>query len=300
MTPNAMKMPAASPKQPLLFDDLGARQVAADFSGGSLSSDGGVLLLRQVDRQLGLTHDLAACFGDHRQQVFVDHSVPQLLAQRIFGLALGYEDLNDHDQLRRDPLPAQGFKGEHDRGRFQPARLYEEVYCARGNLENQLKQPTLDLAADRLSTHFLASNQLRLWLATLGCLLLERLRTLGLSGTDWAKLTAGSVRVKLLKAAARVRVSVRRVYVQLNTAYPWPEQFARCHRRLMALPVFAFSAFSAVGLPRLCLPCRRRFHSRYLVTKYRQPDRFSLTHLNPFPANGLCIVSSRINRPSRY
>ena len=121
-------------------------------------------------------------------------------------------------------LPAKGCKADHDRGRFQPARLYEEVYCARGNMENQLKQQTLDLAACRLSTHFLASNQLRLWLATLGYLLLERLRTLGLSGTDWAQMTAGSV-----------RVSVRRVYVQLNSAYPWPERFARCHRRLMAL-----------------------------------------------------------------
>ena len=102
-------------------------------------------------------------------------------------------------------------------------------------MENQLKQQTLDLAADRLSTHFLASNQLRLCLATLGYLLLERCAHLGLSGTDWAKLTAGSVRVKLLKVAAQVRVSVRRVYVQLNSAYPWQAHFAHCRRRLMAV-----------------------------------------------------------------
>jgi len=122
MTPKAIKNPTASQKQPLLFDDLGARQVVADFSGGNLSSDGGVLLLRQVDRQLGLTHDLAECFGDHRQQMFVDHSVGQLLAQRIFGLALGYEDLNDHDQLRRDPLLATACdkKDPLGRDRFNP------------------------------------------------------------------------------------------------------------------------------------------------------------------------------------
>ncbi len=67
----------------MLFQGLGSRQVVADFSGGTLSSDGGVLLLRQVDRNLGLTQTLAQCFGDQRQQVFVDHSVRQLLTQRI-------------------------------------------------------------------------------------------------------------------------------------------------------------------------------------------------------------------------
>ena len=73
--------------QPMLFQDLGSRQVVADFSGGTLSSDGGVLLLRQVDINLGLTQSLAQCFADQRQQVFVDHSVRQLLTQRIYGLA---------------------------------------------------------------------------------------------------------------------------------------------------------------------------------------------------------------------
>ena len=92
--------------QALLFDDLGSRRVQADFSGGHLSSDGGVLLLRQIDRGLGLSRALAACFHDTRQQVFVDHAVEELLAQRVQGLALGYEDLNDHDTLRLDPLLA--------------------------------------------------------------------------------------------------------------------------------------------------------------------------------------------------
>src|ERR1017187_3979568 len=92
--------------QSLPFDDLGARQVQADFSGGHLSSDGGVLLLRQVDQGLGLSRALAQCFKDTRQQVFVDHSVEELLAQRLHALALGYEDLNDHDTLRLDPLLA--------------------------------------------------------------------------------------------------------------------------------------------------------------------------------------------------
>lgn len=470
-------------EQPLLFQDLGSRQVVADFSGGTLSSDGGVLLLRQVDINLGLTQSLAQCFSDRRQQVYVDHAVQEMLAQRIYGLGLGYEDVNDHDELRLDPLlavacnkrdplgedrfnpahrgialagsstlhrlelsnnrssrchkvphdparmeacllrlgarclpkhavevvvdldamghrihgtqegrhfsayygdycylplyafvgsiplwaqlrtsdqdaaqgvvpalekivvairqrcrqariivrgdsgfcreeimvwcerqrevyyclglaknpvlveklavaladararrclsgaasvrvftefeyqtqsswsrvrrvigkaevmaagdnprfvvtnlPVGGFKGEADRERFVPQRLYEELYCARGDMENVLKQQVLDLQADRLSTHHLASNQLRLWLATFGYLLMERLRALGLAGTEWAQATAGSVRLKFLKVAAQVRVSVRRVYVQLSSAYPLQAVFRLCHRRLMAQP----------------------------------------------------------------
>ena len=468
-------------EQPLLFQDLGLRKVAADFSGGTLSSDGGVLLLRQVDINLGLTQSLAQCFHDRRQPVYVDHSVRQLLAQRLYGLALGYEDLNDHERLRLDPLlaaacekrdplgqdrfnpahrgvalagastlnrlelsnnkntrghklshdpsrieavllqmgvcclpkhtreivvdldamghllhgmqegrhyrayydeycylplyvfvgdfplwaqlrtsdqdgadgvvaalekivaairkrcrrariivrgdcgfcreeimawceshdvyyclglgrnsvlterlrpalakaqarwclsgaasvrefaefeyrtaeswsrprrvigkaevtaqgpnprfivtnlPARGFQGDEDKTRFTPARLYEELYCARGEMENMLKQQTLDLRADRMSTHYLASNQLRLWLATLAYLLLERMRSLGLAGTELAHATVGSVRLKLLKVAGQVRVSVRRVYVQLSSAYPLQPLFRLCHQRLMAL-----------------------------------------------------------------
>ena len=475
---------ASTPDQPLLFSPLGARQIAVDFSGGTLSNDGGVVLLRQVDAHLGLIRTLAECFTDTRQQVFVEHSVPQLLAQRIYGLALGYEDVNDHEYLRRDPLlaaacdkadplgqdrghpaargialaapstlnrlelsnnkstrchklphdpariaacllrqgarclpkharevvvdldamgqrlhglqegrhfsgyyddycylplyafvggfplwaqlrtsdhdgaygvvpalekivaalrqrcrqariivrgdsgfcreeimawcegqsevyyclglaqnsvlnerlgsaladararwclcgapsvrvfcefeyqtrtswtrarrvvgkaevltagenprfvvtnlPVAGFKDDDQAAasRFTPARLYEELYCARGDMENQLKQQVLDLQADRMSTHHLASNQLRLWLATFAYLLLERVRTLGLAGTELARATAGSVRLKVLKVAAQVRVSVRRVYVQLNSAYPRRALFELCHRRLMRL-----------------------------------------------------------------
>ena len=454
--------------------------MVADFSGGTLSSDGGQLLLRQIDRGLGVTRALARCFGDGRDQRFVDHSVPQLLAQRIYALALGYEDLNDHAQLRRDPLlatacektdplgrdrlhdpgaalaapstlnrlelsnnrcsrghklphdpgqvesclltmavrclprhakeivldldsmghlvhglqegrhfsayygdycylplyvvagdivlwaqlrtsdrdgadrvvpalekivpairrrckkariivrgdsgfareeimawceaqrevyyclglqknavllenlapalaqarerrclcaapsvrvftafgyrtrktwsgqrrvigkaevmaagdnprfvvtnlPAAGLAGEADRARFAPDRLYEELYCARGEMENVLKQQVLDLQADRLSTHHLASNQLRLWLAAFAYLLLERLRALGCRGTELAHATVGTIRLRLLKVAAQVTVSVRRVYVRLSSAYPLQELFRLCHARLMRL-----------------------------------------------------------------
>lgn len=86
-----------------------------------------------------------------------------------------------------------------------------------------------------MSMHNLASNQLRLWEAMFPYLLLERLRSCGLSGTELEQATVGSVRVKLLKLAAHVRVSVRRVYVQLCSAYPLQWLFRLCQRRLMLL-----------------------------------------------------------------
>ena len=102
-------------------------------------------------------------------------------------------------------------------------------------MENLLKQQVLDLRADRMSTHHLASNQFRLWEAMFAYLLLERLRTQGLKGTELERATAGSLRLKLLKVAAQVRVSVRRVYVQLSSAYPLQALFRLCHGRLMGL-----------------------------------------------------------------
>ena len=132
-------------------------------------------------------------------------------------------------------LPAKGFKADEDRQRFTTARLYEEFYCARGEMENVLKQQVLDLEADQMSTHYMASNQLRLWLAAFAYMLLERVRALGCHGTELAQATAGSIRLKLLKVAARVTVSVRRVYIQLSSAYPRQDLFRLCHARLMRL-----------------------------------------------------------------
>jgi hypothetical protein len=131
------------------------------------------------------------------------------------------------------PAPAlEAAPGE----RFGGQRLYEELYCGRGEMENQIKQLQLDLQADRMSTHHLGSNQLRLWLSAFAYLLLERLRTLGLAGTQLAQVTLGSVRLRLLKVAAQVHVSVRRIHVRLATAYPLQALFRLCHQRLADLP----------------------------------------------------------------
>jgi hypothetical protein len=91
-------------RQALLFSSLGRQEVRADFAGGTLTSDGGGLLLREVDRRLGLVDALTNCLSDPRHPAKVIHEQRTMLAQRIFGLALGYEDLNDHNELRRDPL----------------------------------------------------------------------------------------------------------------------------------------------------------------------------------------------------
>ena len=88
------------------FHPLGSRQVTAAFNGGTISSDGGALLLRELEAQTGLLASLAQCFDDHRDPELVEHTVEELVKQRVFALALGYEDLNDHEALRRDPLLA--------------------------------------------------------------------------------------------------------------------------------------------------------------------------------------------------
>lgn len=88
------------------FAEHEGRRVEADFSGGHLSSDGGALLLRELDRRLGFSAAISRCFRDTRDARYVEHTVENLVAQRVLGLALGYEDLNDHDALRSDPLLA--------------------------------------------------------------------------------------------------------------------------------------------------------------------------------------------------
>src|SRR6058998_2203604 len=88
------------------FHPLSQREVVARFDGGTITSDGGGLLLREVERRTGILRQFSAFFTDHRNPLFIEHSVLELVGQRVYGLALGYEDLNDHDELRRDPLLA--------------------------------------------------------------------------------------------------------------------------------------------------------------------------------------------------
>src|ERR1700732_2522885 len=432
-----------------------SRRVQAEFTAGSVSSDGGALLLREADRRINLLGRLSGCFLDSRRPLLVKHRLSEMLSQRIHGLVLGYEDLCDHEQLRSDPLlgllsgkrdldeplagkstlnrleligrskryhkisysvaaidrlladlyieshatmpdqivldldataiplyghqPERFFHGYYDSycylplyifagdqllcARLRPANqdaakgsveevsrivaqlrqrwsavkivlradsgfcreelmgwceqnhveyvfglarnkrlakiigaqmhqaqmlhqtsgkaarvfaefsyqtrkswsctrrvvakaeyldkgenprfvvtsltpeqwpdqaLYEQFYCARGEMENRIKEQ-MCLFADRLSTDEMRGNQLRLYFSALAYTLMEALRRLGLSATEWAQAQVDTIRLKLFKIGAIVRISVRRITLQLNSAYPWKDLFAQAFHAL--------------------------------------------------------------------
>jgi Transposase DDE domain group 1 len=443
------------------FGVVEGRVVDAAFDAGVVTSDAGGLLLGATDRAIGLVDRFAACFRDYRRQDRVEHSVATLIGQRVFGIALGYEDLNDHDQLRHDPvqavlagkltamradcaavagkstlnrlelsrpqptryhkiaydeaaieaLPVTLFLEAHKRppkqiildldatddplhghqeGRFfqgyydcycylplyifcgrhllaaklrrsnidgsagsieqverivgqirtrwpyvrillradsgfaretlmawceenhvdyvfglarnerlatiieqelaaartaseksgQPARrfkdfqwstidswsrkrrviakaewtqgesnprfivtslkraeaaarhLYEDIYCARGDMENRIKECQLDLYADRTSAATMRANQLRLWFASMAYVLICALRRIGLAKTVFADATCGTIRLRFLKIGALIRISVRRIRIAMASACPTADEWAGAARRL--------------------------------------------------------------------
>ena len=113
--------------------------------------------------------------------------------------------------------------------------FYEKEYCARSNMENRIKEQQLDLFADRTSTAFMRSNQIRLWLSSVAYTLLQALRRLGLAGTELENAQCGTIRLKLLKIGAQVRVSVRRVLVSMASGYPYLALFGEVYRKLRSL-----------------------------------------------------------------
>ena len=114
--------------------------------------------------------------------------------------------------------------------------LYERVYCARGEMENRIKEQQLDLFADRTSSATMAANQLRLWFSSFAYVLMAALRRLGLQYTELETATCGTIRLKLLKIGARVTVSVRRIKIAMASACPYQAVFALAHTRLRAPP----------------------------------------------------------------
>ena len=117
---------------------------------------------------------------------------------------------------------------------FVAQALYEEFYCARGEMENRIKEQQLALFADRTSTAWMRSNQLRLYFSTFAYQLMQGLRRLGLKGTEMAQAQCQTIRLKLLKIGAQIRVTVRRVCLSLAAGYPFREIFARVHAHLMS------------------------------------------------------------------
>jgi hypothetical protein len=112
--------------------------------------------------------------------------------------------------------------------------LYEKIYCARGEMENRIKECQGDLFADRTSTATLRANQLRLWFASMAYVLLSALRRIALKHTQFAQATCGTIRLKLLKIGALVKISVRRIKLAMASAYPWQPEWGLAHALLTA------------------------------------------------------------------
>jgi hypothetical protein len=168
--------------------------------------------------------------------------------QRVFG-SFSYE-AGSWDRPRRVIVKAEHTaKGTNPRFVVvnvpgDPQELYEEVYCQRGEMENRIKEQQLDLFADRTSCHRLLANQFRLLLSSAAYVLVQALRRTALGGTDLARAQVGTIRLKLFKVAARVKVSVRRVVFHLASSYPYQAVFREVYGRLRAGPA---SPASGIG-----------------------------------------------------
>jgi len=115
--------------------------------------------------------------------------------------------------------------------------LYEDLYCARGEMENRIKEQQLCLFADRTSCGKMRANQIRLWFSSMAYVLMSGLRRLGLAGTELAQARCDTIRLKLLKIGAAVRISVRRIWVSIASSFPLKELFQEILRRLESLPM---------------------------------------------------------------
>ena len=129
------------------FQALGRRNVVTDFNGGRLSTDGGVLLLREIEQRFGLIDRFDDCFTDHRDPDLVEHSARDLIAQRVYALALGYEDLNDHDELRKDELLAVAVGKKDVTGADRPRERDKGKPLAGKSTLNRLELSTPDADA---------------------------------------------------------------------------------------------------------------------------------------------------------
>jgi hypothetical protein len=155
-----------------------------------------------------------------------------------------YQTLESWSKARRVVGKAEYLpKGENprfvvtslSRGEFDARTLYEQQYCARGEMENRIKEQQLCLFADRTSAATMRANQLRLWFSSVAYTLLNALRRLGLKGTELARARCDTIRLKLLKIGAQIKVTVRKVWVCLSESYPYREIFRQVHENLIRL-----------------------------------------------------------------
>ena len=160
---------------------------------------------------------------------------------------LRYRTLKTWSRRRRVVGKAEHLaKGSNPRfvvSSLPPARigkqdLYEKLYCPRGDMENRIKEMQLSLFSDRTSAATIAANQLRLYFSGFAYVLLEGLRRLGLAGTGDGRRQAGSLRLKFLKIAGKIRITHRRIWLSLPSAYPFRREFAGMAARLAGIPAY--------------------------------------------------------------
>ncbi len=120
---------------------------------------------------------------------------------------------------------------------YEAQELYEKMYCARGNMENRIKEQQLMLFADRTSTSKMRSNQIRLYFSSIAYTVLQALRRLCLAGTEMARAQCDTIRLKILKIGARIRITVRKVYIILAKGYPYKDFWNQILTRLACLPL---------------------------------------------------------------
>jgi hypothetical protein len=197
----------------------------------------------RVDYAFGLAKNkrLMKIIGRELQQAKVQFEETHKAA-RVFS-EFSYQTRKSWNRARRVVAKAEHLdKGANPRfvvtsltgEQFSTRALYEELYCARGEMENRIKEQPLALFADRTSTELMRSNQLRLYFSTFAYQRMQGLRRLGLQGTDTAQAQCQTIRLKLLKIGAQIRVSVRRVSLSLAAGYPFREMFTQVYANLMS------------------------------------------------------------------
>jgi hypothetical protein len=174
--------------------------------------------LHQAKQQFEQTGNAARLFREFFYRTKKSWSLPRRVVAKAEHLSKG-----SNPRFVVTSLPREAMEGRP---------LYEDVYCARGEMENRIKEQQLALFADRTSTAHLRSNQLRLYLSSFAYCLMQGLRRWGLAGTEMAKAQCSTIRLKLLKVGAQIKITVRKVWLHLSTGHPGAELFARIYRNL--------------------------------------------------------------------
>ena len=169
----------------------------------------------------------------------------RLVPPQVWHQSLSYQTIDSWSRERR-VICKLTYDGNGPRRHFvvtslssqqaHPAHLHRDYYCPRGEMENRIKEHQLDLFSDRTSTHDFESNQLRLWFSSVAYILMQALRLKALAHTEFADATLGTIRRKLLKLGAQVRISVRRILVAFPSASPIQAMFETAYRQLQQLP----------------------------------------------------------------